>query len=95
VEAEEKALQKESEKWTAKADAPLVTMAGGRVEGAKSEEKAGEKLTAAPDKKMALKKPKPKKLKVDVGAEHCFRDELSVVFGPRAEGKGWVLGGWP
>jgi len=95
AEAEEKALQKESEKWTAKADAPPVTTSGERVEGAKSEEKANEKLTVAPDNKMALKKPKPKKLKVGVGAEHCFRDELSVVFGPRAEGKEWVLGGWP
>ncbi|KAH8771463.1 hypothetical protein BGZ57DRAFT_824975 [Hyaloscypha finlandica] len=95
VEAEEKALQKESEKWTAKADAPPVTTSGERVEGGKSEEKANEKLTVAPDNKMALKKPKPKKLKVGVGAEHCFRDELSVVFGPRAEGKGWVLGVWP
>jgi hypothetical protein len=93
VEAEEKALQKESEKWTAKADAPPVTTAGERVEGGKSEEKVDEKLAATQDKKVALK-PKPK-LKVDVGAVHCFRDELSVVFGPKAEGKGWVLGGWP
>jgi hypothetical protein len=97
VEAEEKALQKESEKWAAKTDAPPVTTAGERVKGGKNEEKAAdEKVTAAQDMKMALKKSKPKpKLKVDMGAKHCFRDELSVVFGPRTEGKGWILGGWP
>ena len=27
--------------------------------------------------------------------EHCFRDELSSIFGPRGEGKIWILGGWP
>jgi hypothetical protein len=30
-----------------------------------------------------------------IKGETCFRDELSVVFGPRGEGKAWVLGGWP
>jgi hypothetical protein len=30
-----------------------------------------------------------------IKGETCFRDEFSVVFGPRGEGKGWVLGGWP
>jgi hypothetical protein len=28
-------------------------------------------------------------------ADHCFRDELSVIFGPRGKGKVWILGGWP
>lgn len=27
--------------------------------------------------------------------EHSFRDELSVIFGPKGEGEVWVLGGWP
>ncbi len=32
---------------------------------------------------------------VTIKGETCFRDEFSVIYGPRGEGKGWVLGGWP